>query len=328
VDKYGKISLKEARWFEEEEGGESYGSTSFENTPSPQSAPSVERSTSGSSSIYPAAEDHNDINEVTPIQSTLNTTTVDEVTQLAPSKPQPLGPLESAGPTAVQPNFVPGKPGGPPPPPDGRFFNNPLNLRAIITGSSDGYRSPGPPSRLDTLSPLRYLHGDRLIPGGGPPGLKPMEGLRSPFSAPHPLPTQPSDGPGLGMEYGNGRQSAPSSSSVLPAELIAYNDLMMDIGTAQCLGVETQEPALPAPFANPSMPTNDGWDIDSSGSGTNGYQWQEVSHNVLHDPPQTMSPFGHLQQGQPSCGVGYMSAQQVHTNSLGQWPAGGITDYK
>ena len=259
------------------------------------------------------------------MQTALNTTAAGGVSQLAPSRPQPVpwssraGPLDSAGPTAVQPGFVPGRSGGSggPPPPDGRFFNNPLNIRAIITGSSDGYRSPEPPSRLDTLSPLHYLHRDRLIPGGGPSGsnLMGMEGFRPSFSASHPTATQPPNNPGPGMEYGNG-------SSVLPVELIAYNDLMMDIGTAQYLGAEIQEPV-----ANSSTPTNDGGGINSSGSGTNGYQLQGVSHHVPHEPPQTMSSFGFSQPGQPSCGVSHISTQQASTNSWVRRPVGGITDY-
>jgi len=343
VDKHGKLSLKEARWSEEEDAGgtNSYGSTSLENTPSPQSVPSVKRSTSGPSSIKHSGASPNSTEEVTPTRSGLNTTAADEVTQLAPSKPEPvpgpstaMGPLGSGRPSAVQPDLIPGRSGGfgGPPPPDGRFFNSPMNLRTIMTGAGDGYRSPEPPSRLDTVSPLYYVHNERPMLGGGPTisGFNPSEmvaGRLGPsFSVSRSVATQPPNGPGLSVEHGCGVPLPPSpSSSVLPAELMVYNDLMMDIGTAQHLGRETRELG-PPPFVHPSTPTNDGRGINDPGRGANGYQWQGVSHHAVHEPPQAMSSFGYHQPGQPYYEVGHTSAQ--HTNSGGQWPTGGITDYK
>lgn len=43
------------------------------------------------------------------------------------------------------------------PPTTGRGGPQP-NLRAVVTGTGDEYRSPESPSGLDTLSPLHYLH--------------------------------------------------------------------------------------------------------------------------------------------------------------------------
>lgn len=319
VDKYGRLSLKEARWFdkEEDEGTDSYDSTSFENTPSPSSVPSVERSTPGSSSIYPTTEDPDGIEELTPVQTS-----------------KAMKSLDSAGQTAVQPSLIPGKPGGSPggpPPPDERFFNDPRNLRTIITGTGDGYRSPELPSRLDTHSPLHHLPMDRPMLDGGPTGLSPSEilteRLRTPFSVPQPVATNPPDDSGLGMEYGYGQPPPLSNSSVFPAELMVYNDLVMDIGTAQYLGLEMIDQTTP-PLVNLSMMTGDGGGISGTGSSANGYQWQGVPHHVPHEPPQTKSSFGYPQPGQPSYGVGYISAQQTGTDFEGQWPPGGITDFE
>lgn len=330
VDKHGKLSLKEARWFEEEEAGgtDSCDSASTENTPLPQSVPLVERSTSGSSSIHTSNASPN-TTEVTPTRSSLNTTAVDKVTQLAPSKLEPVPglnttvePLESGGPSTVQPDLIPGKSAGSggPPPPDGRFFNSPLNLRTIMTGAGDGYRSPDPPSRLGTLSPLYRMHNEHPALGGGPTvsGFNPSEmatGMLKPsFSVPRSTTTQPPNGPGLNAEYGYGVPPPPlPNSSVLPAELMVYNDLMMDIGTAQYLGREMRELG-PSPFVHPSVPTNDGRGVDGSSWGTNGYQRQGVSHHMAHEPPQAMSSFGYPQPGQPHYEVGHVSAQQMHTN--------------
>lgn len=340
VDKHGKLSLKEDLRFEgeeeEKERTETHGSTSFENSPSPQSVPSVERSTSGSSSTYHPAESPSGTKEATQIQKNLSTTGVDEVVRLAAFKPEPIpgpgtvmGLSNSAGSTTAQPSLVPGKPGGPggPPPTDGRFFNDPLNLRTIMTGTSDGYRSPEPPSRLDTLSPLRH-HNHRIIPGGGPTRLNPSgvatEQLRPSFSVPQSVGAQPSKDPGPGMEHGCGPPPPLSSSSVLPVELMAYNDLVMDIGTAQYLGAEKREPVPCSP-----MPTNDGGGINGFGLNANGHRRQGVSsYHVVHEPPQTVSSFGYPQPGHPSCGVGLVPAQQMHSSFGGQRPPGGMTDYK
>ena len=335
VDRYGRISLKEAQRSEEgEKETDSYGSTSFENTPSPQSVPSMEYSTSGSSSVYPATESHSDIEEVVQIQTSLNTAAVDEVTDFAPSKSKPV-PVQSKAmelsDSAVQPGLIPRKLGaGGPPPPDGRLFNDPRNLRTIMTGTGDGYRSPEPPFRLGTLPLPHYLHKDRPMLGGGPSGLSPSETLtgqlRPPFSVPQPTATQPSNSPGLGMEYGYGPLPTLSSSSVLPAKLMVYNDLIMDIGTAQYLGSEMREQTLPPPV-NPLMPADDGGRIRDTSSSANWYQWHGVSHHALHERPQVMSSFGYPQPGQPSCGVAHISTQQTHTNFEGQWPPGVITDF-
>ena len=334
VDRYGRLSLKEARWLEEE-GTDSHSSTSFENTPLPQLVPSMKRSTSGPSSIYPSAESPESIGEVTAIRSGSNATAVDEVTRLASPKPEPAPgqsndgeSLESGRLAAAQPGPTPGKSGGlgGPPPPDGRFFNNPLNLRTIMTGTGDGYRSPEPVSRLGTLSPLHHLHKDRPILGGGSLGMA-TERPRPSFSAPQAIATQPPNGPGFGAEYGHGLPPPLSTSSVLPPELTAYNDLMMDIGTAQYLGTEVREPG-PPPFVYPPVPTNDGGSASDSGLSINGYQRQGVSYHVVHGSPQTMPSFGYHQQGQPYRGVDHISAQQMDTNCGAQWPTGGITDYR
>ena len=307
VDKYGRLSLKEARWFEEEEGSNSYGSTSFGNTPSPQSVPSLGRSTSGSSSIYPATGSPNSIEVPLPGRT---------------AEPS----VESAGPGDAQRGLIPenpGKPGGPPPP-DGRFFNDPRSLRTILTGTEDGYRSPEPPSRLDTLSPLRHVHLERPMFSGGPTGMNQalMERLRPSPSVTQPVAAQPPGGPGPGIEHGCGPPPPSSNSSVLPAELMFYNDLVMDIGIAQYLGSEVRERAPPPPI-NLSMSRGD----DGSGSYANGYQWQGVSHHASQEPPQATS-FGCPQPGWPSCGTNDISAQQPHASFDGQWLSGGITDFR
>ena len=322
---------------------DSYNRTSLENVPSPRSAPSVERSKPDSSSIYPSAESPGSIEGITSTWTSSKTTEADGVTQLAPPKPERIpgpgkvaGSLEPPGPTSVQQGSVPGKSGGlgGPPPSDGRFFSNPLNLRTITTGTGDGYRSPGPPSRLDTISPLHHTYRDRLMVGDGltVPGLNQSlsematERFRPPH-APQQVATQPPNDPGLGTEHRYGQLPPPSDSSVLPAELMAYNDLMVDIGTARYLGKEMREPG-PSPFAHPPMSTNSGRDASGSGLSTNGYQRQGFPHSAMHEPPQTVLPFGYPQQGQPYCGVGHPSAQQTHVNYGGQRPTGGIMDYR
>jgi hypothetical protein len=68
-------------------------------------------------------------------------------------------------------------------------------------------------------------------------------------------------------------------------------------------------------------PTDGGGGTNGAGSGTNGYQWQGVPHHVLHEPRQTISPFGYPQPGQPSYGVvAHIPAQQVDTDFEGQRP--------
>jgi len=335
VDEYGQFSSEEARWFEEEaEESDPYDSTSLENTPSIRSVPSMGRSTSGSSSIYPSAESSDGVEGVTSTRTYSNTTMDDEVTRLAPPKPESVpglsgavGPLESAGPVTVRPGLIPERSGGigGPPPPDGRFFNNPLNLRTIMTGTGDGYRSPEPPSRRDTLSPRRHPGLD-----GGPPvsGLNPSEiaaeQLRQSSSVPQPAVTQPPD---LGMDGGYGAPPVSSSSLVLPVELMVYNDLMVDIGTAQYLGAEMREPG-PPPFAYPPMPVNGGRGVNGFGSNTNGYRWEDFPRHATHEPPQTVPSVWYPQQDQPYRGGDHTSAQHAHTGYEGQWPTSGIVDYK
>lgn len=343
TDKYGRLSLKEAQWLEEEGevGSDSHGPSSFENTPSPQSVPSVERSTSGSSSTHPSAESPSSTEGDAPIRTSLKATAVGGITQPAAHKPWPVprpnkaaGPPESAGRTAAQPGIVPGKTRGlgGPPQPDERFFNNPLNLRTIMTGTGDGYRSPEPPSRLDTLSPLHHLHkgypilgGNLTVPGQSSLGMT-AERLGT-STVTQPIATQPPPNdpdPGIGHRYG---PPPPSSNSlVLPVELMAYNDLMMDIGAAQYLGTEIQESG-PPPFAHPPVPMNDGWGDNDSGSSTSGYRGPGPFCNVMHESPQTVPSFGYPQQGQQYCG-GHAPAQQTHANYGGRLPTGGIVDYK
>jgi len=198
-----------------------------------------------------------------------------------------------------------------------------------MTGSGDGYRSPEPPSRLATISPPFYsLHRGRQ-PLGGPSnsGYNPsgvtMERPGPSFSAQQPATTQSPNNPGFGTGLGCGPPPALSNSSVLPVELMAYNDLMMDICTAQYLGAELQAPG-PPPFVHPTMSTNNGGGVDGFGSNINAYQWQGASQNV-HELPQTMPPFGYPQPGQPQMQA---TAQQTGTNFGGQWPTGSITDYE
>jgi len=334
VDKHGSLSEEEAQWFEEEEGegaegSDSYGSTSFENTPSLHSVPSLERSASGSSSIiYASAESSDGIEEVTPTRARSNVTADDEITRLAPPKPKSvpgasgaIGPSESAGQAAVRPGFVPGKPRGlgAPPPPDGRFFNNPLNLRTIMTGAGDGYRSPEPQSRRDALSPPRHCP---TMNGLNPSGTA-AEQSQPPFSVPQPVVTQPPNDPvGRWMEHGYGLPPPPSSSLVLPVELMAYNDLMVDIGTAQYLGA-----GMRPPFAHPPMPANGGRGANDFSSNVNGHQREDFPQRVAHEPPQVVPPFWHPQQDRPHRGVDYASAQQTHAGHEGQWPVSGTVDY-
>jgi len=198
-----------------------------------------------------------------------------------------------------------------------------------MTGSGDGYRSPEPPSRLATISPFYSLHRERESLGGpsnsgyNPSGVT-MERPGPSFSAQQPATTQSPNSPGFGTGLGCGRLPALSNSSVLPVELMVYNDLMMDIGTAQYLGAELQ-PLGPPPFVRPTMSTNGGGGVDPFGSNINAYQWQGASQNV-HGLPQTTPPFGYPQPGQPH-GM-QATAQQIGTSFGGQWPIGSITDYE
>lgn len=316
---YGRLSLKEGQWFEEEDerGIDSYHSTSFENTPSPQSVPSVERSASESS--YNSAGSPQSIEEAAPTRTSLNT--------VEPA----LGPMKiteaskTAVPATVQPGFTPGTPGGPvgPPPSQGMFFNNPAHIRTLVTGSGDGYRSPEPPSRLDSILPFHPTHREQGMAGGGPTysgfDLSGMATERTGPSFSAQQPAQPANSPGYGP------WPPLSSSSVLPAELMVYNDLMMALGTGQYLGTEMMDLG-PPPFIHPSMSSNDGGGV--SGFGTNRYQWQGTSQDMMQGPPQTISLFGYPQQGQSCHGGDYISGQQTGASFEGQWPTGGIVDYR
>lgn len=331
VDKYGERSSEEAQ-NSDEGGSDSYHSTSFENTPSLQSVLSVERSTSGSSSVYPSAESSDGIEEVTPTRTRLDTTADGGITRAAPTNPESVPrqngavePLESAGPAVIRPGPVPGKPGDGPPPPDGRFFSDPLNLRTIMTGTGDGYRSPEPPSRRNAFSPPRH---HQTLGGSLPVSrLNPPEMAAPSFSVPQPVMTQPPNEPGLGTGQGYGSLPPLSSSLVLPVELMVYNDLMVDIGTAQYLGVEMQGPG-PSPFAHPPMPAHDGRGVDGFGSHANGYRWEDPSHRVTNEPPQVVPSFWYAQQDRPYHGVDHAPARQAYAGNEGQWPANGIVDYK
>lgn len=334
VDKYGRLSWREDDDDEDETAAGSYGSTSFENTPSPQSVPSVERSVSESSSHNPSVGSP-DITKAAPTRLGIDTVMASEEPRLAPSKADP-GPgsvrtmeqPKATVPTTFQPGSAQGTHSGSggPPPPGGKFFSNPANLRTLMTGSGDGYRSPEPPSRLATISPFYSLHRERAPLGGGPPnsGYNPsgavMERPGPSFTAQQPVTAQSPNSPGFGMGLGCGPPLALSNSSVLPVELMVYNDLMMDIGTAQYLGAGLQGPPS---FVHPTMSTNDGGGV---GSNINAYQWQGASQNV-YGLPQTMPPFGCPQPGQPQHGM-QATAQQMGTSFGGQWPTGSITDYE
>lgn len=322
VDKYGRPSLKEGQWFEEDEerGTDSNRSTSSENTPSPRSVPSVERTVSESSS--------NDLSDGSPgsieeaARTSLNTAAANEATRPAPG---PIGMTEAATPANVQPgNFISGTSGGPSgPPPEGRFFHNPVNLRTLMTGSGDGYRSPEPATRLDAIFPHHHTDRERAVHGGSstnsgfhPSGMA-TERTGPSFSAQQPAVTQ-SHSAGPGMGHGHGPRPLMSNSLVLPAELMVYNELMMDIGTGQYLGAEMGNLGLP-PFIG-------GGGIN--GLGTNGHQWQGISQNLVHEPPQAISSFGYPQPSQPHHGVDRTSGQQTGVTFGGQWHTGGTIDYR
>lgn len=265
------------------------------------------------------------------IRTSLDAAAVGGVTKNTTSRHEPVPgpnnaavPLEPVGPTFVQPGPAPGKSGAPggPPPPDGRFFNDPLNLRTMIIGTGDGYRSPEPPPRLNSLSPLIHAHKDRSMLGNGQraSGIDASETtperLEWSTFAPQPTAAQPLNGPGPGTEYGYGPPLSSSNWSVLPAELMVYNDLMMDIGTAQYLGADIREQW--------PIPTDGNGDVDGSNSSTDGYQWQSASYPVMQEPPQTLSSFGYPQQGHPD----HTSVEQTLADGKGQWHTGGIADYE
>jgi hypothetical protein len=290
VDKYGRRSLKEVQWFEEDEEGEadSCRSTSVENTPSPQSVPSVERSISGSSSNDPSAGSPDSAEEAASNRASPSTSAVNEDVS-----------------ASVQPGFILGTSGGPPPP-GGRFFNNPANIRTLMTGSGDGYRSPEPPSRIDILPPLR----ERAMAGGDPRN----SGFHQSGMVTERTGQSFSDSPGPGMEHGCGSQPPLSSSLVLPAELMVYNELMMDISTGQYLGAEMQE-LVTRPFIHPSVSAND--DGGVNGFGADGNPWQ----GMVHEPWEGISSFGYPQPCQPD----HTSGPQTGGNF---GPTGGTIDYK
>ena len=173
-----------------------------------------------------------------------------------------------------------------------------------MTGSGDGYRSPEPQSRLDTLSPLHHPDKERLAFDRSPKEI----GTGPPFSAEPSLVTQSPKSP---------------SPSVFPAELMVYNDLMMDISTAQYLGIEIGDPG-PPPSVHPSTPTNYGRGAD----GMNEYRWQGVRQDTAHELPQKTSLFDYSQPDQPQGGMGHTPAQQMGTEGWGPWPAGGVVDYE
>lgn len=164
--------------------------------------------------------------------------------------------------------------------------------------------------------------------GGSPPvsGLNPPEMTIPSFSVPQPVMTHLHSGPDLGMERGYGPSPPSSSSLVLPVELMVYNDLMVDIGTAHYLGAALREPG-PPPFAHTPMPAHDGRGVGDSGSRTNGYRWEDSSYRVTNEPPQAVPSFWYAQQDQPYRGVDHAPARQAYAGNEGQWPASGIVDY-
>jgi hypothetical protein len=341
VDKYGRFSLKEAQWSEddEERGTDSYGSASFENTPSPPLIPSVERSISGSSSNDLSVGSPGSLEEVISTRAGPSATKINEASRPAPSKREPgpgpgkiMEPTKSPAPGIAQSSFIPGISTGTPPP-KGRFFNNPVNLRTLMTGSGDGYRSPEPPSRSDTFSPLHIPREPQTF-GGGPTNPRPHlpgAGTGQPgptfYTQPAPLATQSSSNPGLGMGYGYGSLPPSSRSSVLPPELVAYNDLMVDIGIAQYLGTGMRDVGSP-PSVHPSMPPGYGGGTDSFGSNVNGDRLEGFSQHTTDELLQTISPFEHSQLGQLHVVADHASAQRAGSGFEGQWPTGGTVDYK
>ena len=276
VDRYGNRSLGRRQRPEEDEdkGSDSYGSTSLENTPSPLSIPLVGRSTFGSSSNFvPTGSASSD--EDVPIRMTQRSTTVNEVTQATPSKPEPVPkmvePLESAAPTTVGVG--------------GELTDSGIHL---------------PETAME------------------PPGPS--------FTAPQLATTLPASGPGFDPELGYGQLPPLASSSVLPAELMVYNDLIMDIGTAQYLGTGVQDLGSHQ-FAYPTISANG--DSGDFGWSSNGYQWEGISEPVIHRPTSTMpSTFGYHQPGPQHCGANQFSAEQNDVDLVGQWSPGGIRNYK
>lgn len=329
VDRHGKRSLRDAWRSEEDEETESnsYGSTSFENTPSSPSIPSVERSISGSSSSHLSPVSPSSVEEAIPTRIDQSPIMVGEITQTTPSEPGAIpgpenttGSFEPSAPMDVGSSFIPGGP------PDGRFFNNPVSIRTLMTGSGDGYRSPEPPSRLQSLYPLHHLRRESTRADGGPTN----SGSRLPETAtdwpgPSLTATLPTRGLGFDPERGYGQLPPLQNSSVLPAELMVYNDLMVDISTAQYLGTWMQDLGAP-PFAHPTMSANSGGgDFDLS---SNWYQLESVSQPVIHEPPSMMRSVGCPSPGSQCRGVNQSFAGQAGTGFGGQRSPGGIRDYK
>jgi hypothetical protein len=108
---------------------------------------------------------------------------------------------------------------------------------------------------------------------------------------------------------------------------MAYNDLMVDIGTAQYLGTEMQDVGSP-PSVHPFMPPNYGGGTDSFGSNVDGYQWKGFSQQTTDELLQSISSFGHSQPGQLHDVADHTSAQRAGAGFGGQWPNGAIVDYK
>lgn len=295
----------------------------------------MERSVSESSSNDPSAGSLGSV-------ESLNPSATSEITRPAPPKsepgPEPMRitePLGAAVPASFQPGLISrtsGEPGSAPPP-EGKFFNNPANIRTLITGSGDGYRSPEPPYRLDILPLLHHRHKEREMAHGNstnygfhPSGMA-TERTEPPFSTQQAVVSQPQNGPGSGMDYGYGSLPALSSSLVLPAELMVYNDLMMNISTGQYLGAGIQDLG-PPPFTHPPAPMNPGGGF--TGLVANDVnQWQGISRGIVApEPSERNSPFGYPQPFQPHYGLDRNSGQQMGTSFVGQWPTGGTIDYK
>ena len=270
VDRYGNRSVggPQSPEKDEEKESDSQGSTSLETTPSPLSIPLVERSI-----FVPTRSPSGD--EGIPIRISKRTTTVNEITQVTPSRPEPVPkivePLEPAAPTTF------GVGGG--------LMNSGIHLPETAT------EPPGPS-----------------------------------FTAPQLATTLPASGPGFEPELGYGQLPPSASSSVLPAELMVYNDLIMDIGTAQCLGTGVQDLGSPQ-FTYPTISANvDGGDF---GSSSNWYQWEGVPQPVIDEPPSMMpSTFGYHQPGPQYYGVNQSFVEQMGAGFEGKRSPRGVVDYK
>ena len=188
---------------------------------------------------------------------------------------------------------------------------------------------PAIPTAIGPSSSLHHLHEERPTVGGGPTnsGILPETATEPPgpsFTAPQPTTTLPASGLSLDPELGYGQLPPLASSSVLPAELMVYNDLMMDIGTAQYLGTGVQDLGSPQ-FAYPTVSANgNGGDF---GSSSNWYQLESVSQPVIQ-LPSMMRSAGYPPPDSQYRGMNQSFPGQTGTGFGGQWSPGGIRDYE